>query len=110
MKGVQFSLAAEADLEAIDDYTIREFGLQQAIRTAETFRQACIDLVRFPRGGSLSEERSPPGRAFRFRTVLSSFVIVYEPCETGIRIARILHGARHLQAELQRNPGDEMGA
>jgi plasmid stabilization system protein ParE len=44
---------------------------------------------------------------FRSRVVLGSFVIIDEPSETGIRVARILHGARHLRAELERDSGGD---
>lgn len=107
MNRVRLSRAAESDLEAIDDYTIEHFGLAQAIRTAATFEAALIHLADHPLSGRLNEEHSPPGRDFRYRLVLSSFVIVYEPWEEGIRVARVLHGARDLQVELERESGDE---
>jgi plasmid stabilization system protein ParE len=107
VKRVTLSRAAEADLEAIDAYTIEQFGLRQAIKTAAAFKAAMVALADNPRSGRLDEERSPPGRPFRFRPVLGAFVIVYEPWEKGIRVARVLHGARHLQAELERRPGDQ---
>lgn len=107
MRRVKFSRAAEADVQAIDDYTIEQFGVAQAIKTAATFEAALIALADNPRGGRLDEQHSPPGRPLRFRVVLSAFVIVYEPWESGIRVARVLHGARNLQAELERDAGDE---
>ena len=33
--------------------------------------------------------------------------LVYEPTDEGIRVARLLHGARNLAAELDRDAGDE---
>lgn len=59
MKPIVLSSAARDDRDAIDEYTIEHFGLQQAIRTREAFR-----------------------------------------------VARILHGARHLLNELKRDSGD----
>jgi len=107
MKRVRLSRAAESDLEAIDDYTLEHFGLAQAIRTAATCEAALINLADHPLSGRTNEEHSPPGRDFRYRTVLSSFVIVYEPWEDGVRVARVLHGAGDLLAELEREPGDD---
>jgi toxin ParE1/3/4 len=107
MRGVTFSRAAEADLQAIDDYTFERFGLRQAIETAATFELALTMLADNPRSGRLDERLSPPGRAFRFRVVLSSFVIVYEPHDRGIRVARILHAARDLPSVLLDDAGDE---
>ena len=107
MTRVSLSKAAEADLEAIDDYTIEHFGLDQAIRTTARFRETFHVLVEMPHSGQLQEAISPPGRDFRYRTVLGSFVVVYEPADDGIRVARVLHGARNLVAELERDAGDD---
>ncbi len=107
MKRVSLSKAAVADLEEIDDYTIEHFGLDQAIKTSERFRETFELLAEMPRSAQLREEISPPGRRFRYRTVLGSFVVVYEAADDGIRIARVLHGARNLVAELERNAGDD---
>ncbi|MEM7204977.1 MAG: type II toxin-antitoxin system RelE/ParE family toxin [Planctomycetota bacterium] len=106
MKRVRFSLSAQADLGEIDDYTIERFGVQQAVRTARTFQETCVELAEFPGSSPLRPDLSPPGRPFRFRTVLSSFVIVYEADADSIRVARILHQARNLLRELAQNPGD----
>ena len=78
-----------------------------AVVAGTTFQAAMIALADNPLSGRLDEDHSPPGRPFRFRVVLSSFIVVYEPWELGIRVARILHGARFLLAELERDPGDE---
>ncbi len=81
MKRVFLSKAAVADLEAIDDYTIEHFGLDQAIRTSERFLETSEPLGEMPRSGQLREEISPPGREFRYRTMLGSFVVVYEAAD-----------------------------
>ena len=107
MKQVSLSLAAERDLDEIDDYTIEHFGLDQAIRTTERFRETFRRLAEMPLSGHLRPDLSPPERTFRYRTVLRSFVIVYEPTDDGIRVARVLHGARNLVAELERDAGDD---
>lgn len=107
MKGVVLSLAAAADLDAIDDYTVEHFGLRQAIETAAAIEAALTLLARFPRSGRVCEEYNPPGRAFRFRVVLRSIVIVYEPAKDGIRVARFIAAVRHLPAELERDSGDD---
>ena len=107
MTRVTLSRAAAADLEAIDDYTIEHFGIEPAIRATERFRETFQALTEMPRSGQLRKEISPPGREYRYRTVLGSFVVVYEPADDGIRVARIIHGARNLVAELERNPGNE---
>jgi toxin ParE1/3/4 len=107
MKRVSLSLAAERDLDEIDNYTIEHFGLDQAIRTTERFLELFRGLAEMPFSGQLRPDLSPPRKAFRYRTVLRSFVIVYEPTDEGIRVARILHGARNLVVELERDTGDD---
>lgn len=104
MKGIRFSNAARRDRDAIDDYTIEKFGLSQAVKLRETFRAALEALLRMPESGRAQPELSPPGHALRARAV-GSFVIIYEPVPDGIHVARILHGARDLLAELQRDSG-----
>ena len=100
----QLSSHAAAD---IADYTIEHFGLNQAIKTSERFRETFELLGEMPRSGQLRKDISPPGRQFRFRTVLGSFVVVYEATGDGIRVARVLHGARNLVAELERDAGND---
>lgn len=107
MTRLVLSRAARADRDAIDEYTTERFGLRQAVRTREAFKAAFESLVRMPLSGRLQPDISPSGRWFRSRTVLGSFVIIYEPSADAIRVARILHGARHLQSELERESGDD---
>jgi hypothetical protein len=38
---------------------------------------------------------------------MKSFIIVYEPTDDGIRVARLLHGARNLAIELDRDSGED---
>ncbi len=52
-----------------------------------------------------AEGLDPPGHRFRYSVVLERF-IVCEPTENGIRIARLLHGARNVADELARDAGD----
>ncbi len=107
MRGVTFSPSAEADLQAIDDYTFEQFGHRQAVETAAAFESALKALADNPRSGRVDERLSLSGRAFRVRVVLSSFVIVYEPHRNGIRVARILHAARDLPSVLLDDAGDD---
>jgi hypothetical protein len=38
---------------------------------------------------------------------MKSILIVYEPTDDGIRVARLLHGARQLAAELDHDAGEQ---
>lgn len=106
MSSIVLSLAAQADLDAIDSFTIEQFGLDQAVRLRERFKQAFDLLVESPLSGRQLESASPAGRPFRYWLIGGTFVIVYEPVENVIRVARVLHGAQHLIRELMRDSGD----
>ncbi len=106
MKRVLISQSACRDRDSIDDYTIENFGLEQAERLREALADAFISLLRMPESGRLQPDLSPPGRTLRSRIVLGAFLIVYEVAQDEIRVARILHAARNLPSELLRDAGD----
>ncbi len=104
---VVFSLAAKKDLERIDDYTLKQFGLRQAGKTLGLFRKAFEGLALYPRSAPARSELDPPGRQFRYSTVLRCLIIVYEPLEDRTRVARILDGRREdLSLLLQDEAGE----
>lgn len=102
---ITFSRAAAADLEAIDDYTLEAFGLVQAERLRERLREIFLSLCQTPLASPRRPEYDPPGKEFRYCFALQRWVIVYQPAAEGIRVARVLHGARELLAELERDAG-----
>ena len=106
MSKIVFSKAARADRRAITAYTVKRFGIQQARRLRERFETTIDSLAAAPLTGHRREDLDPPGRSFRV-SVLKTFIIVYEPAGDGIRIVRLLHGARDLAAELDRDTRDE---
>jgi len=107
MKGVVFSLAARADRQAITAFTVERFGLDQARELRRRFQAVLERLIEFPNSGRLRPELDPPGRVFLYAAVSKVFILVYESKPEGLRVARILHGARHLASELRRDQGDE---
>ena len=107
MSNVVFSQAARADRQAITAYTVERFGLEQARRLRERFETAIHSLAEAPLIGHRRQDLDPPGRSFRYATVLKTFIIVYEPVDDGIRVVRLLHGARDLAAELAQDTRDE---
>ena len=52
--------------------------------------------------GRRRSELDPPGQSYRYFVVMKRFIIVYQPTEAGIRVARILHGMQDIAAELDR--------
>ena len=107
MSRVVFSEAARDDRREITAYTRERFGLGQARRLRDQFQATLNNLAESPLIGRTYEELDPPGRSLRYFVMMKSFIIVYEPTDDGIRVARLLHGARHLAAELDRDAGDD---
>ena len=107
MSRIVFSRASREDRREITTHTVKRFGLQQARRLRQQFEAALRTLASAPLSGRLREELDPPGFALRYAVVLKRFVVVYEPTDDGIRVARILHGARDLSRELRIDAGDD---
>lgn len=106
MSAVVFSSAARLDRRSITAFTIEQFGIEQARRIRHELEVALRRLSQSPLLGRTHADLDPPGHAFRYFVLLKRFIIVYEPAESGIRVARILHGARRLAEELDRDPGE----
>lgn len=107
MKRVVLSKAARIDRREITAHTVRRFGLQEARRLRHKFEKKLKLLLDAPLSGHENTELDPPGYTFRYATVSRVFIIVYQPVEDGIRVARLLHSARDIAAELDRNAGDK---
>ena len=105
MNQVVFSHAAVEDRRAITAYTVERFGIGQARRLRDHFEATLERLLLFPNSGQLRPDLDPDGRTFRYVVVSKSFILVYEPHDGGIRVARILLGARQLVWELERDHG-----
>ncbi len=109
MTRVAFSEAARDDRRTITAYTVERFGIRRARRLRTDFERVLNTLADTPAIGRLRDELDPPGRAFRYFVAMKLFIVVYEPTENGIRVARILHGMRNLAAEMDRDAGDGGG-
>lgn len=82
------------------EFTIARFGPSQARRVRDALEQTLRRLLESPGLGRTNPELDPPGHTFRYYVLLRTFVIVYEPVPDGIRVARLLPGARDVAAEL----------
>ncbi|MFT6082143.1 MAG: plasmid stabilization system protein ParE [Planctomycetota bacterium] len=107
MTGIELSVAARTDRREITEHTVERFGIAQARRLRDTFEAALSRLAESPNLGRASAELDPPNHSFRYYPVMKSFIIVYEPTDDGIRVARLLHGARNLAIELDRDSGED---
>lgn len=92
MKKVILSKAADIDLEDIFDYTLEEFGLDQAIFYVSGFDEVFGVISGNPEIGRERKEIREGLRSFS----KERHVIFYRILNDHIRIVRILHGSRDL--------------
>lgn len=87
--GVTYRLApaAERDLEAIFDYTVREWGLRQAEHYAAVIENACARLAEAP---ELAQDCGYIRAGYR-RAAVGRHVLYFRVEEWGIAVVRILH-------------------
>ena len=87
MTEYRFSRRAALDLEAIAEYTIERFGVEQA-RGYRDDLSACFDrLADNPRLGRPAAELAPGLRRYEHR----SHIIFYQQQGTDLLIVRVLH-------------------
>lgn len=96
MSEYRLSPAAQGDLHEIFDYTVRQWGLEQAVRYTQMIERACAMLADAP------EQAQDCGyvRTGYRRTAVERHVNYFRTESYGIAIIRILHarmdGPRHL--------------
>ncbi len=91
---LQFSPAAEDDLEAIADY-IAQDSAANAIRFIDELRVQCQRLAKAPMAYVARPELGEGLRSCAH----GRYVIFFRPAPTVVRIERILHGARDMPAQ-----------
>src|SRR5947208_533307 len=91
MNRCEFSQQAAQDLDDIYEY-LAQFSLASAARVVQAIEQTCRNLARFPGIGTARDDLQPGLRSFPS----GRYVIVYRPLTDGVRIVRIVHGARDL--------------
>jgi toxin ParE1/3/4 len=92
MPRLEISPAANGDLIEIGVHIARESGIpERADSFLDFLLQTCETLSTHPEMGELREEFAT-GRYRSFS--VGSYVIYFCPMPDGIRIARVLHGAR----------------
>ncbi len=87
MAEYRLSLAAQDDLDGIFDYTVREWGLEQAVNYARVLEDACAILAEAPSQGQDCGHVRP---GYRRRAAEHHF-IYYITTDYGIAVIRILH-------------------
>lgn len=92
MKKIILSKAADADLEDIFDYTLDEFGVEQAVAYVSGFDEAFEMISENPEIGRERKEIREELRSL----VKDKHIIFYRSLNDHVRIVRILHGSRDL--------------
>lgn len=90
MRRAIFTEQTERDLRETVDFIAKD-SLDAALSWLQETRSACDLLARQPGIG----ERMRTNRFGEVRRhVIGSYLVYYQPCEAGIRVVRIVHGAR----------------
>jgi len=84
---------AKADLDAIWDY-VAEHNPAAADRLLTTFHEKFLLLTRHPLLGQLRGELRPGIRSF----VVGKYAVYYQVVDGRIRVVRVLHGSRDVNA------------
>jgi toxin ParE1/3/4 len=88
--------AAQRDLDEIFDYTVREWGLEQAVAYTAVIEKACVRLAKAP---DLPQDCGYIRAGYR-RAVVNRYSIYFRVEDYGVAVVRILHqymdASRHL--------------
>jgi toxin ParE1/3/4 len=87
MAGYSLSSKAAADLDAIYEYTILHFGMEQARVYLLGLHERFQMLAEQPTQGRKADELAPGLRRIEYQ----SHVVFYMSKDDGIRIVRVLH-------------------
>lgn len=83
----RLSPGAQSDLDGIFDYTVQQWGLQQAVRYMETLESACAALAAEP---AQAQDCSDIRLGYR-RATAGRHSIYFRIEDYGIAVIRILH-------------------
>lgn len=89
----ELSVAADQDLEAIFDYTEREFGVEQAAAYLRLIGERFDTLSENPELGRIRDEIRMDLRSL----VVEKHIIFYRLRLDRVRIVRVLHGRQDVQ-------------
>ena len=90
MPDLHISRRPASDLAKIADYTIAEFGIDQARKYRDQLQFCFQSLLDNPGFGRSAEELATGMRRIRQQ----AHVILYQPADSAILIVRVLHHSR----------------
>ncbi len=93
--------SAKDDLSEIRTYLIEQAGARVARHVLSEITAGFQLLAQTPGAGHVREDLTE--RPLKFWSVFS-YLVVYDPAATPIRIARVLHAARDIPALFERQP------
>jgi toxin ParE1/3/4 len=88
---------ARSDIDAIWDYTVQSWGVQQALHYLNGLRDVCTELADNPELGKCRDELYKGLRVYPSGKHLVFYLII----ENGIDVVRILHGSMDVQRHLK---------
>jgi len=88
---------ARSDIDAIWDYTVQTWGVQQARHYVNGLRDICTELAGNPELGKCRDELYKGLRVYPS----GKHLVFYLVEETGIDVVRILHGSMDVQRYLR---------
>ncbi len=88
---VKFSPAARSDLRSIADYIAKD-SPERALSFVDEIEVRCRAIADMPKAAVQRNDLRPGIRMVPFRR----YLIFYTEADDGVRIERILHGARNL--------------
>jgi toxin ParE1/3/4 len=94
---------AEADLDDIGDYIAAQAGEERAEAVLRTFARKIRLYATQPNAGRKRDILKEGMRSF----AVYRYAVFYRPIADGIRVIRILHGSRDLEAQDYTDEGDE---
>jgi toxin ParE1/3/4 len=93
MPGVNRTLQAERDLLEIWVHVAEQTTMDVADALLRRIGSQCEDLATMPGMGRAREDLALGLRSF----AVAAYVLYYRPIDDGIRLLRILHGARNIE-------------
>jgi toxin ParE1/3/4 len=96
MAEARFSPRAARDLDAIFDYTVVQWGLEQAERYTDAIEAACRELAEMP---GLAPRCDHYRQGYR-RRAIERHAIFFRETDYGIAVVRILHGSMDVRRHL----------
>lgn len=87
------------DLAELSQFIARD-NLDAALRFLDAADDACEKLAAMPGMGSTRQFKNPLFTTVRFWPIkgFTNYLVFYEPTKRGIKLLRVLHGARDIDA------------